>query len=246
MRLDAYVAEYWPEHSRSTWQKHIENGLVQVNGKIVTSTKHQLDEDDVVTVNLAPKPLFTGQTLPILYEDDNVIVINKPAGVLTHAKGVLSNEFTVADFVQSRIAVDDVAFLSSNRPGIVHRLDRATSGVLIAAKNPETQKFLQKQFANRKAHKTYQAIVEKTPKLPSAKIDLPIGRNPKKPSSFQIDAKGKPAVTNYDTVRTFANSAALLELKPITGRTHQLRVHLAYLGLPILGDSLYGSGKSGS
>ena len=246
MRLDAYVAEYWPEHSRSTWQKYIEKGLVRVNDEIITSTKYRLDEDDVVTVSTLPQPSFAGQTLPVLYEDDNVIVINKPTGILTHAKGALSNEFTVADFVKSRITVNVDAFLNSNRPGIVHRLDRATSGILIAAKNPETQKFLQKQFASRKAHKAYRAIVQKAPKLPSAKIDLPIGRNPKKPSSFQIDAKGKPAVTNYDTVRAFRNGAALLNLKPITGRTHQLRVHLAHLGSPILGDSLYGSAKSES
>lgn len=245
MRLDAYVAEYWPEHSRSTWQKYIEQGFVRVNGTPITSTKYQLGEDDTVTIDTLPKPPSTRHTLPVLYEDDNVIVINKPAGVLTHAKGAVADEFTVADFVKSRINSSDKTFINSNRAGIVHRLDRATSGVLIAAKNPETASLLQKQFASRKAHKTYLAIVEKAPKLPEAKIDLPIGRNPKKPSSFRIDAKGKPATTNYRTVEVFGSGAALLELKPLTGRTHQLRVHLEHIGSPIMGDSLYGPGKLG-
>lgn len=245
MRLDVYAAEYWPEHSRSTWQKYIEKGLVKVNGKIIYSTKYLLDEDDVVTIDALPKPQSETQILPVLYEDDNVIVIDKPVGVLTHAKGAVADEFTVADFIKSRTHSNDEAFMNSNRRGIVHRLDRATSGILIAAKNPETQTLLQKQFANRKAHKTYQAIVEKAPKLPVAKIDLPIGRNPKKPSSFRIDAKGKPAITNYETTKILKSGAALLELKPVTGRTHQLRVHLAHIGSPILGDSLYGSGKVG-
>lgn len=245
MRLDVYAAEYWPEHSRSTWQKYIEKGLVKVNGKIIYSTKYLLDEDDVVTIDALPKPQSATQILPVLYEDNNVIVIDKPVGVLTHAKGAVADEFTVADFIKSRTHSNDEAFMNSNRTGIVHRLDRATSGILIAAKNPETQTLLQKQFANRKAHKTYQAIVEKAPKLPIAKIDLPIGRNPKKPSSFRIDAKGKPAITNYETTKILKSGAALLELKPVTGRTHQLRVHLAHIGSPILGDSLYGSGKVG-
>ncbi len=245
MRLDAYVAEYWPEYSRSTWQKYIEKGFVRVNGATVTSTKYQLDEDDAVTIDALPEPPSTNQDLPVLYEDNNVIVINKPAGVLTHTKGAVADEFTVADFVKSRINSSDETFLHSNRAGIVHRLDRATSGILVAAKNPETASLLQKQFANRKAHKTYLAIVEKAPKLPEAKIDLPIGRNPKKPSSFRIDAKGKPAITNYKTIETLGSGGALLELKPLTGRTHQLRVHLEHIGSPIVGDSLYGSGKPG-
>jgi 23S rRNA pseudouridine1911/1915/1917 synthase len=131
----------------------------------------------------------------------------------------------------------------TNRPGIVHRLDRATSGIIIMAKDSATKRLLQKQFQDRKAHKTYLAIVKGTPKHPEAKIDLPIGRNPKKPSSFRVDAKGKPAQTSY---RVLASNGAfsVLELKPVTGRTHQLRVHLAYIGCPIVGDTLYDGCKS--
>lgn len=249
MRLDYYLAKQYPDFSRSTFQKLIVDSKVTVNSQIETTSSREVTEVDSVQVSFPGENLFelerTKLASNIIYEDDNVIVINKPAGILTHAKGALTNEFTIADFIKSRIHSNDEAFMNSNRTGIVHRLDRATSGVLIAAKNPEAQAMLQKQFANRKAHKTYQTIVEKAPKLPVAKIDLPIGRNPKKPSSFRIDAKGKPAVTNYETIKTLSSGAALLELKPVTGRTHQLRVHLAHIGSPIIGDSLYGSGKLG-
>lgn len=239
MRLDAYMAQYWPEYSRSTWQKYIEMGVVEVNGVVVTSVRYNLGEDDEVTVQTLPVASFDDQTLPVVYEDEHVIVINKPAGVLTHAKGALTEEFSVAEFVRPRMNEPD----DTNRPGIVHRLDRATSGIIIAAKDAETKKLLQKQFQDRKAHKTYIAVVKGTPKLAEAKIDLPIGRNPKVPSSFRVDAKGKPAITTYKTLAS--NGAySVVKLKPLTGRTHQLRVHLAYIGCPIVGDALYGGGKS--
>lgn len=239
MRLDAYMAAFWPEYSRSVWQKYIEMDLVEVNGAVVTSVKHQLGEDDVVTVKTLPVASFDEQTLPVVYEDDHVLVINKPAGVLTHAKGALTEEFSVAEFVRPKMNEPD----ETNRPGIVHRLDRATSGIIIVAKDGATKRLLQKQFQDRKAHKTYLAVVKGTPKHPEAKIDLPIGRNPKAPSSFRVDAKGKPAVTTY---KVLAGNGiySVLELKPQTGRTHQLRVHLAYIGCPIVGDTLYDGGKS--
>lgn len=239
MRLDVYVAQYWPEKSRSVWQKIIEKGLVRVNGFAQVSPRHELGEDDVVTIDPLPDLTFEEDSLPVLYEDDYVVVINKPAGILTHAKGAETEEFSVAEFVRPRMAEID----TTNRPGIVHRLDRMTSGVIICAKDSDTKHSLQKQFQDRKAHKTYIAIVNGTPKLPEAKIDLPIGRNPKVPSSFRVDAKGKSAVTMY---RLLASNGmySVLELKPLTGRTHQLRVHLAYLGCPIVGDTLYGGKKS--
>lgn len=239
MRLDVYMAQFWPEYSRSVWQKYIEMGLVEVNGVVVTSVRHQLGEDDVVTVQTLPVASFEERTLPVVYEDEHVVVINKPAGVLTHAKGALTEEFSVAEFVRPRMSEPD----ETNRPGIVHRLDRATSGIIICAKDSATKRLLQKQFQDRKAHKTYIAVVKNTPKHAEAKIDLPIGRNPKKPNSFRVDAKGKPAVTMYRTLVS-NGTYSVLELKPETGRTHQLRVHLAYIGCPIVGDALYGGGKS--
>jgi 23S rRNA pseudouridine1911/1915/1917 synthase len=239
MRLDQYMAQYWPEYSRSTWHKFIEMGLVTVNGEIVTSVRRELDEDDEVTHTTLPVADFEGQTLPVVYEDDHVIVINKPSGVLTHAKGELSEEFTVADFVRGLMTEPD----DTNRPGIVHRLDRETSGIIIAAKDSETKHHLQKQFQDRKAKKTYIAVVRGMPKHPEANIDLPIGRNPKLPSSFRVDGKGKSAQTHYEVLAS-RGGLSVVRLKPVTGRTHQLRVHLAHIGTPIVGDKVYGGGKS--
>lgn len=239
MRLDSYVAQYWPEFSRSVWQKYIAAGYVQVNGVVQTSVKYSLDEDDEVTVHVPDAPDFSQQSLPVIYEDDHVIVINKPSGVLTHAKGALSEEFTVADFVLPRMSEPE----ETNRPGIVHRLDRDTSGVIIAAKDSVTKRLLQKQFQDRKAHKTYLAIVSGRPKLDSATLDLPIERNPKRPSEHRVGVNGKSALTRYEVVAT-NGTFSLVRLYPTTGRTHQLRIHMAYIGTPIVGDSLYGSAKS--
>ncbi len=239
MRLDQYMAHYWPEHSRSSWQTYIEMGLVLVNGEVITSVRQQLGEDDCVTVQAIPEINTDEISLPIIYEDDHVIVINKPSGILTHAKGGICSEMTVADFVRPRMHEVD----ETNRPGIVHRLDRETSGLLIAAKDNETKRLLQKQFQERKAKKTYLAIVHGIPKVLEANIDLPIARNPKKPSSFRVDPKGKSAQTHYEVIG-HNTVYSVIRLKPVTGRTHQLRVHLAHLGIPIVGDTLYSGGKS--
>jgi len=235
MRLDAYLALHWPESSRSVWQKYCKAGYVKINGLTVIEPDKLLDEDDHVTFDIPPAPNFSEQKLPIIYEDSDVIVINKPAGVLTHAKGAISDEFTVGEFMRDRTTDGN----DTNRPGIVHRLDRDTSGVMIAAKNAEAKRWLQKQFSQRKLKKTYLALVQGHPKEPAAQLDLPIERNPKKPQTFRVAPNGKPAQTQYRTLQSFKDFS-LLELKPTTGRTHQLRVHLAYLNCPIVGDRLYG------
>src|SRR5690606_37565500 len=174
---------------------------------------------------------YTSHELPVVYEDEHVVVINKPAGVLTHAKGEVSEEFTVADFVITRMSNPE----STNRPGIVHRLDRDTSGIMLCAKDVETKSQLQKQFQDRKAHKSYLAIVRGIPKQPAATIDLPIERNPKKPSTHRVVVNGKNALTRYEVVSS-NKRFSVVRLFPTTGRTHQLRVHLAYIGTPIVGD----------
>ena len=239
MRLDAYVAQYWPEHSRSTWQKYIAAGYVQVNGAVEISVKRMLDEDDEVSVYTPEKTDYSDRELPVIYQDEHVIVINKPAGVLTHSKGAMNDEFTVAEFIRPSVNFPEV----TNRNGIVHRLDRDTSGVIICARDKPNQKLLQKQFQDRKTKKTYIAVVSGKPKLEQGTIDLPIERNPKKPSSHRVGVNGKPAQTDF---RVLASNKkySVVELKPYTGRTHQLRVHMAYAGTPIVGDSLYGGAKS--
>ena len=162
----------------------------------------------------------------VIYEDGNVVVLNKPAGLLSMAKGEYCPENTL------------------ERYGLlVHRLDRDTSGVVILAKNPETQMFLKKQFQDRKTHKIYNAVIEGRPKLDEARIDLPLARDLKRPTTFRVDPNGKASETFYKVLKTNGDYS-LLELKPVTGRTHQLRVHMKYLGHPILGDRVYGGKKA--
>ena len=234
-RLDSTLAERYPDISRSTWQKHIKAGHVSVNGTVRESPKYEITDADSIEVSIPDATDFSSHELPIIYLDDNVIVINKPVGVLTHSKGALNDEFTVAEFFRRYTTFG----LETNRPGIVHRLDRDTSGVMIGARNPETATLLQKQFADRKTKKTYAAVLDGLPKQQEAKIDLPIGRNPTAPSTFRVDAKGKSAITRYEVLAT-SDKLSLVELRPETGRTHQLRVHMSYLGTPILGDRVYG------
>jgi 23S rRNA pseudouridine1911/1915/1917 synthase len=235
LRLDQYLAKEYPEYSRSTWQKYIDGKYVTVNGAIEDSNKYVVSENDDVKFSLPEKQDFSERTLPIIYEDDNVIVIDKPVGVLTHAKGALNDELTVAKFVRPKTSYKS----DTNRPGIIHRLDRDTSGVIICVKNDETAHLLNKQFQDRRAKKTYYAVVKGEPAHQRADIDLPIARNPKKPSTFRVDSSGKSAFTSYEVIQTKKN-LSLLKLQPVTGRTHQLRVHMAYVNTPIYGDRVYG------
>jgi len=235
IRLDVELATRFPETSRSTWQKHIKAGHVSVNGEVQLSPKHDVIAVDSIAVGIPDAIDFSKDELPILYLDDNVIVINKPIGVLSHSKGALNDEFTVADFFRRYSTYNS----DTNRPGIIHRLDRDTSGVMIGARNAETATMLQKQFADRKTKKTYLAIVEGVPKALKAQIDLPIGRNPTAPSTFKVDVKGKAALTKYEVIAA-TDENALVKMYPRTGRTHQLRVHMKYINNPIMGDKVYG------
>ena len=239
-RLDLHVQSRLPQLSRSSVQKLIEQGKISVNGVPQTKAGYRLRSGDEVAV--AYDPAEAGQVpelaLPIIYEDKSCVVINKPAGVLTHSKGAFNPEATVATWLSSR-----TRGMGGERAGIVHRLDRATSGVMICAKTPEALAWLQKQFSQRKAKKTYIAVVSGRPAEDRAIINMPIERNPKHPQTFRVGSNGKPAVTEY-AVLDSANGLSLLELKPTTGRTHQLRVHLQQLGCPILGDTLYGGGSA--
>ncbi len=239
VRLDRELAVRYPELSRSTIQKYIKAGYVMVDGMVIT--KPSVDSSNVaeIALQLPEKETHNDKELPIIYIDDHVVVVNKPVGVLTHSKGAMNDEFTVADFFRRYTTYG----LETNRPGVVHRLDRDTSGVIIGARTEEVATLLKKQFANRTVKKQYSAVVEGTPKLHEAVIDLPIARNPSAPSTFRVDAKGKPALTAY-TVLLSNGKKSLVELKPKTGRTHQLRVHMQYIGTPISGDRVYGNAKS--
>lgn len=233
-RLDQALVEQFGEESRSTYQKRIARGEVRVNGDIQTSAKYPVKDTDTLTV-VAEEVAFEAPSVETLYEDDNVLVINKPVGLLTHAKGAMIEEFTASDLIKPKTSYK----ANTNRPGIVHRLDRDTSGVLLMVKNDDTAALISKQFTNRTTKKEYAALVTGVPEPSKAKIDLPIGRNPSAPSTFRVDASGKSAETIYEVQESSA-TRSLVALKPRTGRTHQLRVHMAYLGTPIVGDKVYG------
>jgi len=230
-RLDKKLVEKYPEYKRATLQTFIKSGYVTVDGKVAEKPNTLIEESSKIALNL-PKEL-TDENLKkqaiekmkpeTIYEDKKVLVLNKPSGLLSMAKGEYSAEPTLEDYGL-----------------LVHRLDRDTSGVVILAKDEETQKMLRKQFQDRKAHKTYYAVVEGCPKLDEAMIDLPIARNVKHPTTFIVDANGKPSQTYYKVIKK-GEKNSLVELRPTTGRTHQLRVHMSYLGTPILGDRVYGT-----
>lgn len=219
-RLDMALLEKYPEYNRSTIKKYIENGQVTVNSEIIQKANYgTLPEDNL---KLIVEEKTNAPKVPVIYEDKNVIVLDKPTGLLTISKGDFNPEPTLEEYGK-----------------VVHRLDRDTSGVIILAKNDETKSKLQKQFQDRKAHKTYYAIVVGHPKLPEAIINVPLARNLKSPTTFQPDPEGREAITKYKIIDQ-NDKYSLLELKPTTGRTHQLRVHLAHIGTPILGDKIYG------
>lgn len=222
-RLDHLLVKAHPEYNRSSLQQFIKSGFVTVDGKVAKKANSKFPPEAKIELTV-PESEKVPPRPPVIYEDDNVLVIDKPAGLLSMAKGEYCPEPTLENYGL-----------------LVHRLDRDTSGVVILAKNPETQKMLRKQFQDHKTHKTYYAVVEGHPKLPEAMIDLPIARNLKRPTTFQVDQNGKPSQTYYRVIKQ-NHKYSLLELKPTTGRTHQLRVHLKYLNTPILGDPVYGNG----
>lgn len=222
VRLDHLLVEKYKSYNRSSLQKFIENGFVKVDG-VVAKKPNQKFLPDVKLELEVPEIQKNADLKPeVIYEDENVLVLDKPAGLLSMAKGEYCPEKTLEDFGL-----------------LVHRLDRDTSGVVILAKNPEVQSFLRKQFQDRKTHKTYYAIISGRPKLDAARIDLPIARDLKRPTTFRVDPNGKESETYYKVIKS-DNKHSLVELKPTTGRTHQLRVHMKYLGHPIVGDPVYG------
>lgn len=218
-RLDVEVLNQNPRYSRATIQKFIKAGYVTVNGEVITKPNFLIEPDTelILTVPAAEQ----AEKPPVIYEDENVIVFNKPAGMLSIKKGDFSIEPAIEDFGH-----------------IVHRLDRDTSGVIIVAKNLETKGFLQKQFQERKSHKTYYAVVCGTPAQAHAIINIPLARNLKKPTTFMPDKNGREAITEYQTLES-SDKFSLVELKPRTGRTHQLRIHMNFIHCPILGDPVY-------
>lgn len=251
-RLDMRLIAMYPDLTRSVAARLIEQGKVTVNGKLIEKAGYKMKPGDEVVAeyNYELMTAIPSIDIPILYEDDDCVVVTKPVGILSHSKGAFNPEATVGSWLAEHlvkkgktpnwILEQDVEKGSPNNPraGIVHRLDRATSGVMICAKTPAALVHLQKQFSQRKTKKTYMAIVSGHLSPQHAIIDMPIGRNPRKPKTFMVMNDGKDAETEYKVLRS-TEKYDLVELKPVTGRTHQLRVHMHQQGHPIVGDTFY-------
>ena len=223
IRLDTMMVSIYKSYNRSTLQKFIKNGFVKVNGETIEKPNFLVEDGTKIELNV-PDDMKNADVKPeTIYEDENVLVLDKPAGLLSMSKGGYCPEKTLEDFGL-----------------LVHRLDRDTSGVVILAKNPETQTFLRRQFQDRKAHKTYFAILTGVPKLKEARLNLPIMRDLKHPTTFRVDPRGKESETFYKVLKNDGRHS-LVELRPTSGRTHQLRGHMEH---PILGDPIYGVEKA--
>jgi 23S rRNA pseudouridine1911/1915/1917 synthase len=239
VRVDKYLAHKFPEYSRAALAKLFDLNLIKLQG-VPIQAGHKLRPHTTFEYDLGPlqaKPEVI--PLPILYEDTNVLVVNKPSGIISHARGKFWQEASVASFIR-----DKLKDIEGDRGGIVHRLDRATSGVMICAKNEATLSFLQTQFSKREVEKTYIALIKGVLDPQHAIIDAPIGRDIKTPKKFHVTHSGKSAQTEYTILKTSIDGISTVELKPRTGRTHQLRVHLQYMKHPIIGDELYDGPKA--
>jgi len=246
LRVDKFLAEQLPEVSRSQIKILIEIGNVTLDGILVEKAGAKAKPGSIVRIDvpvddsdgLVPEEI----PLEILYEDDQVIVINKPSGMVVHPGAGNQSGTAVNALLAYYPPIRSVGEL--DRPGVVHRLDKETSGVLIFAKTQKAYKWLVKEFKSRNIDKAYLALVDGQPPTPTGRIEAPIIRDPNVRTRMAVGLRGqgKAAVTEYFTIENFEKHT-YLEAHPITGRTHQIRVHLSYLETPVVGDSLYGHRK---
>lgn len=247
-RLDRALVQKLPQLSRTQVQKLIKEGQVMVNGQAAKASQ-QLEGGEHILVTL-PEPVNTDLVpddipLDIRYEDDDLLVINKPAGMVVHP-GTGHYRGTLVNAVLAHCP-DVLGVGYEKRPGIVHRLDKYTSGLIIVAKNDHAMHVIQSQFKRRTVDKRYLALVEGRLNPPEALIDAPIGRNKQERKKMTViplnhSATSRPAQTRYQTLVSY-DDYTLVECQPLTGRTHQIRVHLAYIGFPIMGDNVYGRAR---
>jgi 23S rRNA pseudouridine1911/1915/1917 synthase len=245
-RLDSFLASRIENWSRARLQRLIEDGDVLVNARTVKGS-YKLKANDEIEVELIPPEAdtFVPEDIPldIIYEDDDVIVVNKPAGMVVHpAAGCFSGTLANAlAFHFNQLSLSGGAV----RPGIVHRLDKDTSGLMVVAKNENVHEHLADQFREREVFKSYLALVHGVVKSESGTIEQPIARDPRNRTRMAVVRGGRPATSLYRVRRQF-NRFALLDVEIKSGRTHQIRVHLEWLKHPVVGDSVYGGGRDNS
>ena len=243
-RIDAFLAEN-TEYSRTNIQRLLNENKIQINGKKAKAS-YKVQKDDEITIEEEqPKEIeLKAQDIPIevLYEDNDIIVVNKPKGMVVHpANG--NPDGTLVNAVMA-ICKDSLSGIGGEiRPGIVHRLDKDTSGVIVIAKNDKAHINLSEQIKNHEVEKTYIALVKGFVKENEATINMPISRSTKDRKKMAVNKDGKNAITHFKVLERFGNYT-LLEVKIETGRTHQIRVHLTEIGYPIVGDEVYSNGKN--
>ena len=244
IRLDAYLAGILPERAISEFQSFIKSSAVLVNNT-ARKPSYQLKEGDRIEINIPEESSLKiePQNIPIdvVYEDENMLVVNKPSCMLTHPT-VQERENTLVNALLYKYG-DNLSDINGEfRRGILHRLDRNTSGLLMIAKNNKTHEFLAEQIKNHTVAKKYRAIVKGVIAEDEMRISFPIGRNPKQPHKMMVREDGKESLTILKTVKRFKDATAV-ELTLVTGRTHQIRVHLSYINHPVYNDTLYGAGR---
>lgn len=240
MRLDRYLSLVWDDLSRSRLQKLIEEGYVILNQKTTTEKKTIIQKDDYITLSLPPnQPLdLLPQPIPldILYEDEYLLVVNKPVGLVVHPSPGHDDRTLVNAILAHCNHLSGINGVE--RPGIVHRLDKDTSGAIVIAKTDRVHRSLQQQIQTKTAKREYLGIVHGVPSVAAGRIDAPIGRHPRHRQKMAVVPQGRPAVTHWH-LQEKLGMYALLHFQLETGRTHQIRVHSAYIRHPILGDPLY-------